>query len=82
MNTTTCREQILATARQITQSKNSNEFTILEILNYLTQQNTPYKESTIRTHITSKMCSNATIHYTVTYNDLTHINPGVYSLNK
>lgn len=82
MKATTCREQILAAARQITQSKNSNQFTILEILNYLTQQNTPYKESTIRTHITSRMCGNAPIHHVVTYNDLTRIKPGVYSLNK
>lgn len=59
MKETTCREQILAAAKQITQSKNQNKFTILEILNYLTKQNTTYKESTIRTHITSKMCGNA-----------------------
>lgn len=82
MNATTCREQILAAASQITKSKNSNEFTILEILNYLTQQNTQYKESTIRTHITSRMCSNAPSHHAVTYNDLTRIKPGVYNLNK
>ena len=82
MKATTCREQILAAARQITQSKNSNEFTTLEILNYLTQQNTPYKESTIRTQITSRMCGNAPIHHAVTYNDLTRIKTGVYSLNK
>ena len=82
MKATTCREQILATASQITQTKNQNEFTILEILNYLTQQNTPYKESTIRTHITSRMCGNAPSHHAVTYNDLTRIKLGVYSLNK
>ena len=57
MKATTCREQILTAAEQITQSKNLNEFTILDVLNYLTHQNTPYKESTIRTHITAKMCS-------------------------
>ncbi|MFF5996570.1 hypothetical protein AAGS61_17805 [Lysinibacillus sp. KU-BSD001] len=82
MKATTCREQILTAAEQITQSKNLNEFTILDVLNYLTHQNTPYKESTIRTHITSKMCSNAPNHHAVTYNDLTRIKPGVYSLNK
>ena len=82
MKETTCREQILAAAKQITQSKNQNEFTILEILNYLTKQNTHYKESTIRTHITSKMCANAPSNHAVTYNDFTRIKPGVYSLNK
>ena len=82
MKATTCREQILTAAKQITQFKNQNEFTILEILNYLTQQNTPYKESTIRTHITSRMCGNAPSNHAVTYNDLTRIKPGVYSLNK
>lgn len=82
MKATTCREPILAAAKQITQSKNQNEFTISEVLNYLTKQNTPYKESTIRTHITSKMCSNAPSNHAVTYNDLTRIKPGVNSLNK
>lgn len=82
MKTTTCREQILAAAKQVTKSKNQNEFTILEILDYLTKQNTPYKESTIRTHITSKMCGNAPSNHAVTYNDLTRIKPGVYRLNK
>lgn len=82
MKETTCREQILAAAKQITQSKNQNKFTILEILDYLTKQNTPYKESTIRTHITSKMCGNAPSNHAVTYNDLTRIKPGVYRLNK
>ena len=82
MKVTTYREQILAAAKQITQSKNQNEFTILEILNYLTKQNTHYKENTIRTHITSKMCGNAPSNHAVTYNDLTRIKPDVYSLNK
>lgn len=82
MKVTTCREQILTAANQITQSKNSNEFTILEILNYLTQQNTLYKENTIRTHITSRMCGNVPSHHAVTYNDLIRIKPSVYSLNK
>lgn len=60
MKATTCREQILAAASQIIQSKNQNEFTILEILNYLIQQNTSYKKSTIRTHIISRMCGKRT----------------------
>lgn len=82
MKATTCREQILTAAKQITQSKNQNEFTIPEVLNYLTQQNTPYKESTIHTHITSRMCGNAPKHHAVTYNDFTRIKHGVYSINK
>ena len=82
MKATTCREQILTAAMQITKAKNQNEFTILEILDYLAQQNSPYKKSTIQTHISSKMCSNAPNHHAVTYNDLARIKPGIYSLNK
>lgn len=82
MKATTCREQILAAAKQTPQLKNRNEFTISEILNYLIQQNSPYKESTIRTHMASRMCGNAPNHHAVTYNDLTRIMPSVYSLNK
>lgn len=82
MEATTCREQILSAAKQITHSKNQNEFTISEILSYLIQQNSPYKESTIRTHITSRMCGNAPSNHAVTYNDFTRVKPGVYVLNK
>lgn len=81
MEATNCPEQILAASSQITQFKDRNEFTILEILNYLTQQNSPYKESTIRTHITSRMCRNAPNNHAITYNNLTRIQLGVYNLN-
>ncbi len=82
MDPTTCREHILIAVKHIITTKNDNEFTILEILDYLKQQNSPYKESTIRTHITSKLCKNAPEHHAVTYNDFTRIKPGVYALNK
>lgn len=82
MNSTTCREQILSAAKQITLSKNQNKFTISEILNYLTQQNSPYKESTILTHIILKCVAMHPNNHAVTYNDLTRIKPGVYVLNK
>ena len=81
MHITTCREQILIAVKHVITAKNQNEFTILEILDYLKEQNSPYKESTIRTHITSRMCGNAPKHHVVTYNDLTRIKLGVYTLN-
>lgn len=82
MHATTCREQILIAVQHIITAKNQNEFTISEILQYLKEQNSPYKESTIRTHISSRMCSNAPKYHAITYNDFTHIKPSVYALNK
>ena len=82
MKVTTCREQILAAASQITQSKNINEFTISEVFNYLTRQNISYNPGTITTHISSRMCGNSPDHHSIIYNDFTRIKRGIYKINK
>lgn len=82
MKEATYREQILAAACQITQSKNQNEFTISEVLNYFSKQNISYNPRTIKTHISSRMCSNSPDHHGVTYNDFTRIKRGLYKINK
>ena len=39
-----------------------------------------YAESTIRTHVTSRMCGNAPDNHAVTYDDLVRIDAGRYRL--
>ncbi|SOC22056.1 hypothetical protein SAMN05880501_113120 [Ureibacillus xyleni] len=76
----TCREQLLSATKVIIHAKGKNEFTIVEVLDYLNQHGSHFKESTIRTHITSKCCINAPNHHAETFNDYIRINRGKYAL--
>ena len=65
-----CHEQVLAAARSITARKGRNEFSPQEVVTYLIAAGTRYRESSIRTHVTSRCCRNATNveeHFGVTY---------------
>jgi len=76
----TCRDEILITVRQITKAKGLNEFTILEVLHHMMNNGTRFKESTIRTHITSRLCANAPDNHAITYDDFERIGDGTYKL--
>jgi len=75
-----CRDEILRVVRQIIKSKGKNEFTIIEVIRHMNNNGTGYAESTIRTHICSKMCVNAPDNHDITFNDLERIRKGVYKL--
>lgn len=74
----TCRDEILECARVVAGS--SGTFTIQDILSCMAKRGTRYEESTIRTHITSRMCANAPDHHAVTYHDLERTDRGEYRL--
>ncbi|MCM3527866.1 hypothetical protein M4D56_01990 [Cytobacillus oceanisediminis] len=76
----TCREQILAAAKSIIRSKEKNEFTIKEVIDYMKKENTVFEESTIRTHISSRCCINSSRHHAVTYDDFEKVRKGVYKI--
>lgn len=76
----TCREELLYTVKQITSSRDNKEFTVVEVVNKMKEAGTTFKESTIRTHITSRCCVNAPSNHGTTYNDLERVKPGVYRL--
>jgi hypothetical protein len=76
----TCRDEILDCTRQITANKGENFFSIQDILDNMHQMHTRYEDSTIRTHITSRMCANAPQNHAVKYNDLERIGHGLYKL--
>jgi hypothetical protein len=75
----TAREQILAAIEQIT-SETRSTFSVAEVLAELQARRTELAESTIRTHITSRMCGDAPDHHGTTYNDLERVDRGVYRL--
>jgi hypothetical protein len=54
-----------------------------DIVTEMKRRGTKYKESTIRTHVTSRLCANAPDHHAVTYSDFEHVGSpasGLYRL--
>jgi hypothetical protein len=76
----TCRDEILAAFRLLTGQTGRSQCTAAEIVEELKRQGTTYQESTIRTHVTSRMCGNAPDHHPVVYDDLERVGRGQYRL--
>jgi hypothetical protein len=72
----TARDQILEAIPAVARSDGT--FTVDELLRELRRRGSRYAESTIRTHVTSRMCANAPGNHAVTYNDLERVETGVY----
>lgn len=75
-----CREAIIKSAKAVMDMSGLDYFTIPEVVEFMSKHNTRYAESTIRTHITSRMCANAPDHHAVTYPDLERTGRGTYKL--
>jgi hypothetical protein len=78
--TLTCREEVLEAVRAIVREKAHNEFTVDEIVSRLRDSGSPFAESTIRTHVTSRCCRNAPKNHAVTYEDFERIGSNAYRL--
>ena len=78
--TKTCRDEILECAEAVMRQSGLNHFTIPEIIKCMQTRGTSYAESTIRTHIVSRMCANAPENHAVAYNDLERTDRGEYRL--
>jgi len=55
-------------------------FTVSDVLIELRSRSSDLAESTIRTHITSRMCGDSPDHHGTTYDDLERVDRGVYRL--
>ena len=76
----TCREEILAAASELGRLSPDGEFSVNDVVRHLQRRGSQYKESTIRTHIVSRMCSNAPDHHGTAYDDLVRTGHGTYRL--
>ena len=76
----TCRDEILTAARILSGASPRGEFALEEIINHMRRSGSRYKESTIRTHVVSRMCANAPDNHAVTYSDLERTDRGTYVL--
>jgi hypothetical protein len=71
-----CRDEIL----RVVQVLGKKEFSVQEIVDSMRASGTVYGESTIRTHVASRMCANAPQNHAVKYNDFIRIRHGTYKL--
>jgi len=74
----TCRDAVLDAFRRLEHRHGRRDFRVDEIVNETLADDQQYKEPTVRTHITSRMCMDAPDHHATVYADLTRIRRGVY----
>jgi hypothetical protein len=75
------RDEILRAVESITAS-GRDTFTVDEVVREMQVRGTHFAESTIRTHITSRMCANAPKNHGTTYADFERVSRGEYRLVK
>lgn len=78
----TARDEILAAIGRIERRSGHDVFTVVEVLDELRRSGSAYMESTVRTHIVSRMCANAPDHHAVVYRDLERLERGHYRLRR
>lgn len=76
----TCRDEVLEAFKRLSAGDPNAAFTPQEIIDEMKQRGTSYAESTIRTHVVSRMCADAPDHHDPVYNDLERVDRGMYRL--
>lgn len=76
----TCRDEILECVAQIIANTGKNEFSIEDVIQAMTDRGSQYQDSTIRTHVAARMCTNAPQNHAVKYHDLERIETGLSRL--
>ncbi|GGN96519.1 hypothetical protein GCM10010112_87820 [Actinoplanes lobatus] len=76
----TCREEILAAIADLLRRSGRDDFTLQDVLTEMRRRGSRYAESTIRTHVVSRMCANAPDHHGTTFADLERLDRGTYRL--
>lgn len=78
--TVTVRDDVLKAAQKLAIDSADGSFTVGEVIDEARRQGSTYKESTIRTHVTSRICVDAPDNHAVTYPDLLRVDHGRYRL--
>ena len=74
----TCRGEVLMAFNRLERRHGRRDFAVDEIVQEVKSATSTYKDSTIRTHIASRMCKQAPDHHAVTYADLDRVGHGRY----
>ena len=78
----TARDEILAALPAIRMRTGRSTFTPQEVVDELASRKSGYAESTIRTHVVSRMCADAPDHHARVYADLERVEHGVYRVRE
>ena len=76
----TCHDEVLKAAKYLSQRAASGQFTMGDIVNEMQRKGSQYAESTIRTHVASRMCRNAPANHQSRSDELERLRRGVYRL--
>jgi len=76
----TARDEILVALPRLRARLCRDDFTPAEVIQELRRAGSTYTDSTILTHVVSRMCANSPDNHAVTYNDLERVGPGRYRL--
>lgn len=74
----TCRDEVLAALTRLEGRHNRSVFELAEIVTEVLSATSEFTESTIRTHVTSRMCADAPDHHAKTNDDVERIARGQY----
>ncbi len=74
----TCRDAVLDALSRLERRHGRSDFQLHEIVAETLAYDPRYKESTVRTHVTSRMCIEAPDHHASIYGDLTRVDRGIY----
>lgn len=75
-----CRDEVLDSASELAKLLPSDGFTVEDVVAHPRHRSSSHKESTIRTHVTSRTRINPPGNHTVTYRDLERMGHGTYWL--
>jgi hypothetical protein len=73
-----CREAVLAAFDRLERRHDKRDFPLVEIVAEVQAVTDTFRESTIRTHVLSRMCRQAAANHAVVYPDLDRVGRGVY----
>lgn len=74
----TCRNEVLAAFERSERRHGRRDFDLADIVQEVQAAGSTYKESTVRTHVTSRMCADARDHHETTFADLERVERGRY----
>jgi hypothetical protein len=77
----TCQDDVLSAFARLMARPSRDTFSLGEITREVRSQGSSYRESTIRTNVTSRMCANARDHHAIVYDDLERVGRGLYRLS-
>jgi hypothetical protein len=76
----TARDEILLAVADILRRSGRDSFELSDVMAEMRRRGTSYAESTIRTHVTSRMCADSPDHRASTFDDFQRLDRGRYRL--